>query len=164
MSITHGPAEDCGVCGLQQGFESGADPLGVARLQTGYVALNKLQMYRGYTFFSATAQVIELFELEKSERSLHLYEMSEVAHAVARAFEPAKLNIETLGNTSAHLHWHIVPRHTDDPRPFAPIWENLEFLRATWTGVEEASDVREDVKARLVAELKNADVQIEQLF
>ena len=31
-----------------------------------------------------------------------------------------KMNYETLGNSLPHLHTHLVPRYTDDPRPGQP--------------------------------------------
>ena len=30
------------------------------------------------------------------------------------------MNYETLGNSLPHLHTHLVPRYTDDPRPGQP--------------------------------------------
>ncbi len=51
--------------------------------------------------------------------------MSQVAEAVYRAFKPKKLNYELLGNTDTHIHWHIFPRHEDDPLPDRAIW-NIE--------------------------------------
>ena len=156
---------DCELCAIQQRADSGDDPWAVARLQTGYVSLHRIQCYRGYSFFSARSCVREVYELDVKERLLHLHEMSEVAHAVSRAFDPVKLNLEALGNTVSHLHWHIVPRHADDPRGFAPIWENLDYLRAVWTGAEEADPlVREELKTLLVTELERADVEIDARF
>jgi len=150
---------------MEQAAEAGEVPWAVARLRTGYVGLDHLQVYRGYTFFIARTCVRELFELEGDERALHLHEMSEVAHAVYRAFEPMKLNVEALGNSTPHLHWHIVPRHAADPRPFAPIWENLEFLRAVWTQTPDAQAAeRDDLKTLLASELERADVTVERLF
>lgn len=146
-------------------MESGDDPWAVARLQSGYVGLNPLQYYRGYTFFSSRTCVAELHDLPLEERQLFLHDMVEVAHAVWRAFRPQKLNYEALGNGVPHLHWHIVPRHADDVRASAPIWENLEFLRLNWTGVEEQdAEVRDRLVAALLAELCSADVVIESTF
>lgn len=165
MTTRHAAASACELCALQERMESGGDPWAVARLQTGYVGLDRLQVYRGYTFFSSRSCVRELFELEQPQRELHLHEMSEVAHAVFRAFEPVKLNLDALGNSTPHLHWHIVPRHADDPRPNAPIWENLDYLRVVWTGAEETDTaVREDLRERLLAELRAADLEIERAF
>ncbi|HEV3288196.1 MAG TPA: UTRA domain-containing protein, partial [Streptosporangiaceae bacterium] len=35
-------------------------------------------------------------------------------------YEPLKMNYETLGNSLPHLHTHLVPRYTEDPRPGQP--------------------------------------------
>lgn len=155
----------CEICRLQAAMERGENPWAVARLQSGFVALSPLQYYRGYTYFSAKTCAAELHLLERTERDLFLHEMSEVAHALVRAFGPRKMNYELLGNFVSHLHWHLVPRHDDDVRPTAPIWENLEFLRLSWTGVEEQEEsVRAAAVSALVRELERADVVIERAY
>jgi diadenosine tetraphosphate (Ap4A) HIT family hydrolase len=106
----------------------------VARLATGTVRLARTQYHRGMTYFIAERCVAELHELPRQERDAHLAEMADVAAAIWRAFGPRKLNYEALGNTVPHLHWWLVPRHGDDPRPRRPIWEDLDFLQAQWTG------------------------------
>lgn len=155
----------CELCGLQSAMDRGENRWAVARLQSGFVALSPLQYYRGYTYFSAKTCVAELHLLERSERDLFLHEMSEVAHALVRAFGPRKMNYELLGNFVSHLHWHLVPRHSDDVRPTAPIWENLEFLRLSWTGAHEQDDsVRDAAVSALMDELQRADVTIERAY
>ena len=42
-------------------------------------------------------------------------EVSAVAAALNRAFNPTKINYELLGNMVPHMHWHIVPRFTTTP-------------------------------------------------
>ncbi len=156
---------DCELCEIHRRTEAGDQPWSVARLPTGYVALNPNQFYAGYTFFAARRCVRELFDLDRDERAAHLHEMAEVARAIQLAFAPRKLNYEALGNTVAHLHWHLVPRHGDDTRPWAPIWENLDFLRSTWTGQEELDPaVRHDRRSALMAALRQVDVTIERDF
>ena len=49
-------------------------------------------------------------------------EVSAVAAALDRAFNPAKINYELLGNMVPHMHWHIVPRFSYDPLWPRPIW------------------------------------------
>ncbi|HXZ77721.1 MAG TPA: HIT domain-containing protein, partial [Streptosporangiaceae bacterium] len=40
--------------------------------------------------------------------------------ALITTYQPLKMNYETLGNSLPHLHTHLVPRYTDDPRPGQP--------------------------------------------
>ncbi len=75
------------------------------------------------------------------------------------------MNYELLGNFVSHLHWHLVPRHDDDVRPTAPIWENLEFLRLSWTGTQEQDgSVREAAVSALMREIERSDVVIERAY
>jgi diadenosine tetraphosphate (Ap4A) HIT family hydrolase len=126
--------DGCHNCAVNAAARRGEDPWAVARLRTGTVRLAKTQYFRGMAYFIAERCVAELHELPRSERDAHLAEMADVAAALWRAFEPRKLNYEALGNSVPHLHWWLVPRHTDDRRPQGPIWEDLDFLRAQWTG------------------------------
>jgi diadenosine tetraphosphate (Ap4A) HIT family hydrolase len=138
--------DGCEVCQIQARSEAGDDPWAVARLQSGYVQLYRIQYYRGYTFFSARRCVRELHLLGAAERSLFLHEMAEVAHAVFRAFAPVKLNYDMLGNGVPHLHWHRAPP-CRRPSPFAPIWENLDFLRSRDGHEETDTELRGELRA-----------------
>src|SRR2546430_2477072 len=117
----------CPNCDANDAADRGDDPWAVARLQTGYVKLSPTQYYRGAAFFVAKRCVSELHELSGADRQSHLMEMSEVAAAVFTAFAPQKLNYEALGNSVPHLHWWLTPRHSNDPRPTGPIWEDMDF-------------------------------------
>src|ERR671915_1803554 len=72
---------DCELCEIHRRTEAGDQPWSVARLRTGYVALNSNQFYAGYTFFAARECVRELFDLDRDVRAVHLHEMAEVARA-----------------------------------------------------------------------------------
>jgi diadenosine tetraphosphate (Ap4A) HIT family hydrolase len=96
--------------------------------------------------------VPELHDLEPGVRSLFLNEMALVAEAVYRAFSPRKLNYELLGNSVSHLHWHIFPRHEDDPNPQWPVWNNAEFVgveRKTMLEAPELMTLRDAVRREL---------------
>jgi diadenosine tetraphosphate (Ap4A) HIT family hydrolase len=155
--------DDCFLCAENAAAARGADEWAVARLSTGVVRLNRTQYYRGATFFAAHECVAELWHLAGTTRAAHLMEMAAVAESVATAFEAVKMNYEALGNTCRHLHWWITPRHADDPRPGAPIWENLDFLRAH--GTEQAVPApaeRDELRRRLLDALP-ADLVIAAL-
>lgn len=42
--------------------------------------------------------------------------------ALRRIMQPDKINLASLGNVVAHLHWHVIPRWKDDSHFPAPIW------------------------------------------
>jgi diadenosine tetraphosphate (Ap4A) HIT family hydrolase len=96
----------------------------VAELPTAIAVLGNDQFYRGYTLVVARTHATELFHLPEDEATRYCADMMTVARAVADAFRPRKLNYELLGNTVAHLHWHVFPRYQDDPAPQRPVWEH----------------------------------------
>ena len=116
---------DCLICERIELIRQNKSPYFVAELKTGYVVLGDYQFFRGYTLFLCKRHANELHELPLGFRRRHLYEMSQVAEAVYRAFKPRRLNYELLGNTDAHIHWHIFPRHANDPLPERTVW-NIE--------------------------------------
>jgi diadenosine tetraphosphate (Ap4A) HIT family hydrolase len=82
-----------------------------------------------------------------------------------RGSAPEKLNYEALGNSVRHLHWHLVPRRAGDTRPSAPVWEDLDFLRAVWTGAPRHDDVeRDELRTALLGALRQRPVRIEESF
>lgn len=103
-------------------IRKGTNPYFVAELKTGYVVIGDHQFFKGYTLFLSKVHASELHELEENFKIQFLKEMSEVAKAVCHAFKPMKLNYELLGNSDRHLHWHLFPRHADDPQPTWPVW------------------------------------------
>lgn len=119
--------DTCLICKRIAQIRDGANPYFVAELPSGYAVLADNQLYRGYTIFLSKTCVPELHELGEA-REAFLRDMAFVAEAAFRAFAPAKLNYELLGNSERHLHWHLVPRHADDPLPRWPIWNNPAFL------------------------------------
>lgn len=64
----------------------------------------------------------ELSDLTAAERH-HLLEVVAAVEAAVRAVvRPDKINLASLGNVVPHLHWHVIPRWTDDSHFPAPIW------------------------------------------
>ncbi len=64
----------------------------------------------------------EIFQLSANERSRLIEEVSAVAEALMETFHPVKINYELLGNQLPHIHWHVIPRLTNDPAPRDPVW------------------------------------------
>jgi diadenosine tetraphosphate (Ap4A) HIT family hydrolase len=97
-------------------------PLLVAELETARAYLHEDQFFPGYVLLVLRRHATELYELPPRERAAHLEEVTRVAQALARVFQPVKMNYELLGNQVPHIHWHLVPRLATDPDLRQPIW------------------------------------------
>ena len=42
--------------------------------------------------------------------------------ALRQLMQPAKINLASLGNMTAHLHWHVIPRFADDKHFPGSVW------------------------------------------
>jgi diadenosine tetraphosphate (Ap4A) HIT family hydrolase len=110
----------CGMCGSDR---PDADSFGI-RIQAGNYSdtyLQRADVQRGYTVVIWRGRhVTEPTELSEPEASGYWAEILGVARALIEIYEPLKMNYETLGNSLPHLHTHLIPRFTDDPRPGQP--------------------------------------------
>ncbi len=109
---------DCPMC---RKWSDDAD-LRIAELERCYVLLNRDQFFSGYTFVFTKQHVTELFHLDRSTRIAVMEEVTAVAAALYKLFQPDKINYELLGNMVPHMHWHLVPRFAGDPLWPRPIW------------------------------------------
>ena len=127
----------CFICDRIEMIKKNENRYCVGEFETGYVVLGDHQFFKGYSLFLSKIHARELHDLDADFRKKFLWEMSEAAAAVYRAFRPKKLNYELLGNTDEHLHWHIFPRHSDDPQLTKPIWTLPKDLRESQTPSDE---------------------------
>jgi len=145
-------SNDCLICNRIEKIKEKTNRYFVKELKTGYVVIGDYQFYKGYTLFLAKKHVAELHELDDEYRKEFLYEMSLVAKAVFKAFQPEKLNYELLGNAVPHLHWHLFPRYKDDPNPNMPIWVIDKKIRSNEETLVK-DDELEKLKKRLISQL-----------
>jgi diadenosine tetraphosphate (Ap4A) HIT family hydrolase len=146
--------QNCSIC--QRIDEIELYPYFVAELETGYVILGNTQFFRGYTLFYCKPHAYELHELAPDFKMQFLIEMSAVAEAVFKCFEVKKLNYELLGNGMPHLHWHLFPRHADDPRPHGPVYHiDMNIWRSD--KFRPDPEERDRLKRMLLRELEAID-------
>jgi diadenosine tetraphosphate (Ap4A) HIT family hydrolase len=66
--------------------------------------------------------VKEMTDLDPDGRNQMMRVVFAVEQALIQVLGPEKVNLASLGNQVAHLHWHVIPRFKNDPHfPFA-IW------------------------------------------
>lgn len=78
--------------------------------------------YPGFCRVIWQAHVKEMTDLSEDDRE-HLMEVVFAVEAVLREqLAPVKVNLASLGNAVPHLHWHVIPRFSDDPHFPQPVW------------------------------------------
>jgi diadenosine tetraphosphate (Ap4A) HIT family hydrolase len=110
-------------CEMCQSGRPESDQYGVRVLEGRYsdAYLQRADVQRGYTVVIWRGRhVTEPTELDAAEAAGYWAEVLAVARAMISVYRPLKMNYETLGNSLPHLHTHLVPRFTDDPRPGQP--------------------------------------------
>lgn len=78
--------------------------------------------YPGFCRVILSRHVREMTDLDPGERARLMAAVFAVEEAVRRVMNPDKVNLASLGNAVAHLHWHVVPRYIDDRHFPRPIW------------------------------------------
>lgn len=61
-------------------------------------------------------------DLGAAERDRLMAVVYAAEQALRDALKPDKINLASLGNQVAHLHWHVIPRFVDDAHFPDPVW------------------------------------------
>ncbi|WJF91357.1 HIT family protein [Paraburkholderia bonniea] len=68
------------------------------------------------------AHVAEFSEIPVAGREHMMRVVSAVECAMRRILQPIKVNLASLGNQVPHMHWHVIPRYSNDAHFPLPIW------------------------------------------
>jgi diadenosine tetraphosphate (Ap4A) HIT family hydrolase len=66
--------------------------------------------------------VKEMTDLKNHEQTKLMQTVFAVETALRATIKPDKMNLASLGNMTPHVHWHVIPRFSDDPHFPQPIW------------------------------------------
>jgi diadenosine tetraphosphate (Ap4A) HIT family hydrolase len=102
------------------------------------------------------AHIAEMSDLADAERAKLMTAVNGVERAIRRVVSPAKVNLASLGNQVPHVHWHVIPRHSNDSRFPLPVWAPRQRT------VSEAMLSQRRAKATLLREAVRAE--LEQAF
>jgi diadenosine tetraphosphate (Ap4A) HIT family hydrolase len=64
----------------------------------------------------------EMTDLAPPERERLMRVVFACEQALREVVRPDKVNLASLGNVVAHLHWHVIARFADDSRFPDPVW------------------------------------------
>jgi diadenosine tetraphosphate (Ap4A) HIT family hydrolase len=78
--------------------------------------------FPGFSRVILTRHATEMADLDATERAALMRVVFALERAVRDVCKPDKLNLASLGNVTAHVHWHVIPRWRDDSHFPDPIW------------------------------------------
>jgi len=78
--------------------------------------------YPGFCRVILNRHVKEMTDLPAAERLYLMQVVFAVEAALHELLHPDKINLASLGNQVPHLHWHVIPRFTDDKHFPDPVW------------------------------------------
>jgi diadenosine tetraphosphate (Ap4A) HIT family hydrolase len=104
--------------------------------------------YPGFCRVIWNAHVREMTDLAVADRDHVMAIVFAVERALRAELAPEKVNLASLGNMTPHVHWHVIPRHTDDPHFPSPVWAAVQR--------PPARPMPHDLAARLAAAIARA--------
>ena len=69
-----------------------------------------------------SAHVTEFSDLSAADRQACTEGVAAIEQALRAHLQPTKVNLATLGNQVAHLHWHVIARFASDSHFPGPVW------------------------------------------
>lgn len=78
--------------------------------------------YPGFCRVVWHQHIKEMTDLPEAERNEFMHAVWVVEQVVRDVMAPHKINLASFGNMVPHLHWHVIPRYTDDAHFPNPIW------------------------------------------
>lgn len=118
----------------------------IGDLKVSQLFLFKEQSYSGRCNVVYNNHAVELYELSDEQRNLFMEDVATVAKAIAKAFNPTKINYGAFSDTLSHLHVHIVPKYKEG-YGFGSVFEMNP--QKTYLSDAEYDAVIEKIKANL---------------
>lgn len=75
------------------------------------------------------AHVTEFSDLSAADRQACTEGVAAIEQALRAHLQPTKVNLATLGNQVAHLHWHVIARFASDSHFPGPVWASAQRER-----------------------------------
>ncbi|KDN54023.1 HIT family protein [Flavobacterium seoulense] len=85
----------------------------ITDLKVSQLFLFKEQSYTGRLNVVYKDHGVEFHELSDEQRNAFMDDVNTTANAIAKAFNPDKINYGAFSDKLSHLHFHIVPKYAD---------------------------------------------------
>lgn len=136
--------QSCGYCMKNELL----DPFGIyiCDLDASVLVLFKEQSHPGRCIVAYKDHKSEMVELTDEERSAFFADVNRVAKALHAIFHPDKINYGAYGDTSGHLHFHLVPKYRNQYE-----WGGIFQMnpQEKFLSQEEYDDMIQKIKAQL---------------
>lgn len=140
--------DHCPLCLAAQRCADREHPALIATLDQSHAVLAETQGAPGWCVLILRDHHEHLDDLPL-DRQLRLWaDAARLARAQRAVLGPVRINYECLGNQVPHIHWHLIPRHADDPQPRDPVW--------LWPKPQQAGSMPPDRRAELIHKLRAA--------
>jgi diadenosine tetraphosphate (Ap4A) HIT family hydrolase len=118
----------------------------ICDLEVSQLFLFKEQTYHGRCNVVYNDHALEFHELNDDQRNAFMRDVARVGRAIAKVFNPEKINYGAYADKISHLHMHIVPKYKDGPG-FGGVFEMNP--QKTFFSDEEYAGMIEKIKAVL---------------
>ena len=112
--------------------------------------------YPGFCRVIWNHHVREMTDLAPDRRQALMDVVWQVEAVIRRVMQPHKINLASLGNVVPHLHWHVIPRYSDDMHFPNPIWGQVE--RSINAGLRERQALVEILKSAIRQQLSGNQI------
>lgn len=118
------------------------NPWFLGEMRNSYLLLNFDQTFPGRVILVPKKECPDLESLHPADLVRLMTEVVYVGEILKTEFSAARMNYASLGNVVEKLHWHIIPRYTDDPNWGGPPWP-------VTTPMEPSAAERDSIVARI---------------
>ena len=105
--------------------------------------------YPGFCRVIWQEHVREMTDLSTVDRNFLMEIVFAVEATVRAMYAPDKINLASFGNMTPHVHWHVIPRWSDDRHFPQPVWGVEQRLSGTPRPVISTPQLAQALAVRL---------------
>ncbi|MES2527902.1 MAG: HIT family protein [Bdellovibrionota bacterium] len=137
---------NCSLCDRVKITQDKKYPYLIHEFTHSYLMLGEHQFFRGYCVLVSKNHFKEMTDMPEKIQLEMFQEMMKVSSVLQKHFQPAKMNMCSLGNVVPHVHWHFFPRYSDDPQFKDPPWLRMEQFESARVTPSAARELIETLK------------------
>ncbi len=137
---------NCSLCDRVKLTQDKKYPYLIHEFTHSYLMLGEHQFFRGYCVLVSKGHFKEMTDMPEKMQAEMFQEMMKVSSVLQKYFQPAKMNMCSLGNVVPHVHWHFFPRYSDDPQFTDPPWLRMQQFESARVTPVEARELIETLK------------------